>query len=128
MGVNLKSLIGRLDQTCRGALERAAGLCLSRTNYDVEPEHFLLTLIEAADADFARILRHYNVSTSHLSRDITRALDRLKTGNGRTPGLSPRIPHWVQEAWLIGSVDFGASQVRSGHLLLSLLSTDDLAR
>ena len=46
MGVNLKSLIARLNATCRGALEGAAGLCLSRTNYDVEPEHFLVKLIE----------------------------------------------------------------------------------
>ena len=128
MAVNLKSLIGRLNSTCRGVLEGAAGLCLSRTNYDVEVEHFLLKLVEAGDTDFARILRHYEVDASRLTRDITRALDRLKTGNARTPGLSPKIPHWVQEAWLVASIDFGAAQVRSGHLLLSLLATDDLAR
>ena len=34
----------------------------------------------------------------------------------------------VQEAWLLASVDYGAAQVRSGHLLLALLATDDLAR
>src|SRR6185436_5498383 len=126
--VNLKSLIGRLNDTCRTVLEGAAALCLSRTNYDVEPEHFLLKLSEAADTDFASILRHYEVDVSRLSRDITRALDRLKTGNARMPALSPRLPRWVQDAWLVASIDFGATQVRSGHLLLTLLSTDDLAR
>lgn len=128
MAVNLKSLVGRLNNTCREVLEGAAGLCLSRTNYDVEPEHFLLKLVEAADTDFARILRHYEVDASRLTKDITRALDRLKTGNGRMPGMSPRVPHWVQEAWLVASIDFGGMQVRSGHLLLALLNTDDLAR
>ena len=39
MNVNLKSLVGRLNDVCRNALESAAGLCLSRTNYDVEIEH-----------------------------------------------------------------------------------------
>src|ERR1044072_5496912 len=126
--VNLKSLIGRLNNTCRGALEGAAGLCLSRTNYDVEPEHFLLKLIEAADTDFARILRHYEVDSSRLTNDIIRALGRLKVGNARTPSLSPRLPRWAQEAWLLGSIDFEAAQVRSGHLLLALLTVDDLAR
>jgi type VI secretion system protein VasG len=128
MAVNLKSLIGRLNNTCREVLEGAAGLCLSRTNYDVEPEHFLLKLIEAADTDFARILRHYEVDPSRLTKDITRSLDRLKTGNARMPALSPRLPRWVQDAWLVASIDFGALQVRSGHLLLALLTTDDLAR
>jgi type VI secretion system protein VasG len=45
-GVNLKSLVGKLNDTCRSALEAAAGLCLSRTNYNVEIEHWLLKLLE----------------------------------------------------------------------------------
>ena len=56
MSVNLKSLIGRLNDTCRQALEGAAGLCLSRTNYDVEVEHVLLKLLEAPDTDLVRYL------------------------------------------------------------------------
>ena len=128
MAVNLKSLISRLDNTCRAALEGAAGLCLARTNYDVEPEHLLLKLMEVSETDLASILRHYEIDHSRLTRDLTRALDRLKTGNARTPGLSPKLPQWIQEAWLLASVDYGAAQVRSGHLLLALLATDDLAR
>src|SRR6266550_3852129 len=128
MGVNLKSLIARLNATCRGALEGAAGLCLSRTNYEVEPEHFLLKLIENSETDIGSIFRHYEVNQSRISKDLTIAMDRLKTGNARTPGLSPRLPQWIQEAWLIASVDYGAAQVRTGHLLLALLATDDLAR
>ena len=44
MPVNLRSLIGKLNDTTRNALEAAAGLCLSRTHYDVEVEHYLLKL------------------------------------------------------------------------------------
>lgn len=128
MSVNLKSLIARLNATCRGALEGAAGLCLSRTNYDVEPEHFLLKLIESPDTDLAAILRRYEINQSRITKDLTGALDKLRTGNARTPGLSPRLPQWIQEAWLLASVDYGAVQIRSGHLLLALLATDDLAR
>ena len=128
MGVNLKSLIARLNETCRGALEGAAGLCLSRTNYDVEPEHFLLKLIESPDTDLAAIFRRYEINQSRVTKDLTAALDKLKTGNARTPGLSPRLPQWIQEAWLLASVDYGAAQVRSGHLLLALLASDDLRR
>ncbi len=128
MGVNLKSLIARLNPTCRGALEGAAGLCLSRTNYDVEPEHFLLTLIESPDTDLAAIFRRYEINQSRVTKDLTAALDKLKTGNARTPGLSPRLPQWIQEAWLLASVDYGAAQVRSGHLLVALLASDDLRR
>jgi type VI secretion system protein VasG len=128
MNVSLKSLIARLNDTCRSALEGAAGLCLSRTNYDVEIEHYLLKLIEGADTDLARILRHFEVNLARLSKDLTRSLDQLKSGNARTPALSPRLPQWVQEAWMLASIECGESKVRSGHLILALLSNDYLAR
>jgi type VI secretion system protein VasG len=128
MALNLRSLIDRLDDTCRNALEGAAGLCLARTNYDVELEHFLLKLLEAPDSDLAHIVRHYELKPERLTGDLTRSLDRLKTGNARTPALSPRLPRLLQEAWLLASIDFGAARIRSGHLLLALLANDDLAR
>src|SRR5262245_35521061 len=128
MSVSLKSLIGKLNDTCRSALEAAAGLCLTRTHYDVDIEHLFLKLCEAQDTDLQHLLRHYEIEPARLSRDLTRALDRLKTGNARTPALSPRIPHLISEAWTIASIDFGASRVRSGHLLLALLENEDLSR
>jgi type VI secretion system protein VasG len=128
MNVNLKSLVGRLNDTCRGALEGAAGLCLSRTNYDVEIEHILAKLLEQDDTDLHKIARHYEVNIDRLNKDIMTALDRLKTGNSRTPGLSDRLPQWFQNAWLLASVDFGAARVRSGHLVLALLSNEGTAR
>jgi type VI secretion system protein VasG len=128
MNVNLKSLVGRLNDTSRGALEGAAGLCLSRTNYDVEIEHILAKLLESSDTDFEKILRHYECNPDRVRKDVDAALNRLKTGNSRTPGLSDRLPRWFQDAWLIASVEYGESRVRSGHLILSLLSNESTAR
>lgn len=128
MNVNLKSLVGRLNDTTRNALESAAGLCLSRTNYDVEIEHVLAKILEQNDTDLHKICGHYEVNLDRLSKDVTSAIDRLKTGNSRTPGLSDRIPNWIQDAWLLASVDFGAARVRSGHMTLALLANDSFAR
>ena len=88
----------------------------------------VLKLCEAQDTDFQRLLRHYEIDPARLSRDLTRALDRLKTGNARTPALSPRLPRLMSAAWTLASVDFGASRVRSGHLLLALLENEELSR
>ena len=54
MPVNLKAIVSKLNDTTRKALEAAAGLCLARTHYDVEIEHFLIKLLDATDCDFAR--------------------------------------------------------------------------
>ncbi len=128
MNLNLKSLVSRLNDVSRNALEGAAGLCLSRTNYDVEVEHILAKILEQDDTDLHKIARHYEVNLDRLTKDVATALDRLKSGNTRTPGLSDRIPKWIQDAWLLASVDFGESRVRSGHLVLALLSEGSFAR
>ncbi|MFH1268258.1 MAG: AAA family ATPase, partial [Planctomycetota bacterium] len=125
---NLKSLVSKLNATCRNNLESAAGLCLSRTNYNVEIEHWLLKLLEGADTDLAAIFRYYEVDTSRLARQLTAVVDRLKTGNARPPALSPQIVSLMREAWMTCSIEFGAPQVRSGHLLCALLSEESLAR
>ncbi|MCC6327997.1 MAG: type VI secretion system ATPase TssH, partial [Acidobacteria bacterium] len=128
MNVNLKSLVGRLNDVTRNALEGAAGLCLSRTNYDVEIEHILAKLLEQDDTDLHKIAAHFEVNLDRLTKDVSVALDRLKSGNSRTPGLSDRIPQWIQDAWLLASVDFGAARVRSGHMVLALLANDRFSR
>lgn len=125
---NLKSLIGKLNGTCRNALESAAGLCLSQTHYEVDIEHFFIKLLEIPNTDFQKILRHFEINESRLASDLTRAMEGFKTGNARTPALSPRIPRMIQDAWLIASVDFQAPSIRSGHILLALLSNDEMAR
>jgi type VI secretion system protein VasG len=128
MNVNLKSLVGRLNDVTRNALEGAAGLCLSRTNYDVEIEHILAKLLEQDDTDLHKICAHFEVNLDRLTKDVSVALDRLKSGNSRTPGLSDRIPKWIQDAWLLASVDYGAARVRSGHMVLALLASDGMSR
>jgi type VI secretion system protein VasG len=128
MGVNLKSLIGKLNDPTRSALEGAAGLCLSRTHYDIEIEHYLMKLLESTDGDFEKIARQFGVETSRLSAELTRSLDKLKSGNARTPSLSPTVMKMLTEAWTIGSIDFGAVQIRTGFTVLALATDDELSR
>src|SRR6185503_3713941 len=124
---NLKSLLRKLNETSRRALEAAAGLCLSRTNYEVDIEHVLLKLVETTNSDVKKILEHFGVNVSRLNRELATAIDRFKTGNARTPALSPRLPKLIADAWVLASVDYNAPQVRSGHLLLALMSNEELA-
>ena len=128
MTINLRGLIGKLNAPTRNALEAAAGLCLSRTHYDVEIEHFLLKALDASDGDLAFILKHYGVNRSRLAADITKSLDKLKSGNARTPALSPTLTKTLSEAWLIGSVDYDAEQIRTGHVVVALATNDELQR
>ena len=126
--IELKPLIGRLNDVCRRALEGAAGLTALRTHYNVEIEHMLVGLLDRTDTDVAAILRHWDVDPARLSADLNRSLERMKTGNARAPSLSPDIVEMIKQGWLLASVEQGASRVRSGHLLWALLADEILAR
>src|SRR5690242_5008351 len=128
MGLNLKSLIGKLNDSARSALEGAAGLCLSRTHYDIEVEHYLMKLLDQSDNDASKIFRQYEIDPSRLSRELQRSLDKLKSGNARTPAISPSVLKMMTEAWTLGSIDFGATRIRTGHTILALATNEELAR
>ncbi len=126
--VNLKNLIERFNPTCKKSLEAAAGLCLSRTNYNVEVEHWLAKLLEDGQSDLSLCLKAFDVDVSQIQRDVTRAIDRFKTGNAKSPALSPDVVEWVREAYILAGIDYSSAGVTSGHLLCALLGHEPLAR
>jgi type VI secretion system protein VasG len=128
MTINLKSLIGKLNDNTRKALESSAGLCLTRTNYDIEVEHYVLKLLDQPYGDFSQIVNRFNIDTSRLTAELTRSLDKLKKGNARTPTLSPTLVKMMTEAWTIGSIEFGSADIRTGFTVLALVSNDELGR
>lgn len=128
MSLNLKSLIGKLNDTTRSTLEGAAGLCVSRTHYDIEIEHFLLKALESKDNDVAAICRHFRVDVPRLTTNLRRTLDGFKAGNARTPAFAPSLVKCLLTGWTVASVEFEVTRVRTGHLLLALVSEEDLAR
>ena len=52
--IELKPLIGRLNDVCRRALEAAAGVTALRTHYNVEIEHLLIGLLDRTDTRLRR--------------------------------------------------------------------------
>ena len=128
MSVTLKAIVSRLNDTTRKTLEDAAGLCLARTHYDVEIEHFLVKLMDVPDSDFQVILKQFGVDKARLAGELARSLDKLKTGNARTPSFSPSLHRMLTEGWTVGSLEYGAVQVRTGHAILALLGDEELSR
>jgi len=128
MSTSLKTLVSKLDDTCRTAAERAAAITMARGHHEVDIEHVLLALLEVADSDVGVLCRRFDVSTSGLTRDLERELQGFKTGNTRTPVFSSRLPTLFEHAWLIASLDAHDARIRSAHLLLALLTEPGLAQ
>ena len=129
MDINLKTLIGKLNDSSRTAATRAAGICVGQGHYEVDIEHLFLALIEQPNCDFVRIAHQCGISLTGLETDLRHEIARFSTGSARTPVFSKHLPTLFEHAWLIASLDgAGPHQIRSGHLLLALLTAPDLAQ
>ena len=128
MSTSLKTLISKLDSSCRTAAERAASLCMARGNYEVDLEHLFLALMEQPGSDFVTIVKRSGISPTGLERDLNDEIARFTSGNSRTPVFSPHLPKLFEQAWLIASLDARFPRIRSGHLLLALLTEPDLSQ
>ncbi|BDC51588.1 ClpV1 family T6SS ATPase [Bryobacterales bacterium F-183] len=124
---NLKSLQQRLNKTTLEAVNGAIASCMSHTNYTVEVEHLLLKMLGIADSDFARILHQFGVDGSRCQAELQNAVDKFKRGSDR-PDISPRIMRILTDAWTYGSLEYNSQRIRTGYILVALLSDEDLAR
>lgn len=124
----LKSLIDKLNPICHRSLEKAAGLCASRTHFNVEIEHWIYQLLDIKDNDIYLILKQFSIDIDQLRNDVLNAINQLRTGNAKTPSIAPEIIEWIESAWLHASLNQKCVQIRSEFLLSALLTDQQMAR
>ncbi len=120
------ALFGKLNSLAYKAIEGATVFCKLRGNPYVELEHWLKQILETQDSDLHRILRHFDVDASRLAKDVTDALDRLPRGATSISDLSAHIESAVERGWVFGTLMYGETQVRTGHLIVGILKTPSL--
>ena len=122
INVDMRGLLGKLNTFCTSTLHNAAGLCVSRTQYEVAVEHFFLKALEDVHCDLSLILRRFEIDPSRLTSTLSDSLEDFKTGNTAKPVFSPLLIELFQTAWMLSSIDLNETRVRTGALLLAFLS------
>jgi len=124
--ISRSALFGKLNPLAYRAIESATVFCKLRGNPYVELAHWVHQILQLPDSDLHRIFRHFQVEPSHLARDLTAALDRLPRGAGALTDLSANVEEAVERGWVYASLSFGEAQVRTGYLLVGMLSVRGL--
>jgi type VI secretion system protein VasG len=125
--ISRSSLFGKLNPLGYKAVESATTFCRMRGNPYVELVHWIAQLIQSPDSDLSRIIRHYEIDPSRLATDLTANLDRLPRGATSISDFSPHLENAIERSWTYSTLLFGESQVRTGHLVVGLLKTRELA-
>ena len=120
------ALFGKLNPMAYKAIEGATVFCKLRGNPYVELVHWLHQLVQLQDSDLHRLFRHYGLDASRLAGDLTTALDALPRGATAISDFSPVIEDVVERGWVYGTLMFGETAVRTGHLLFGAVKTPNL--
>ena len=124
--VDIKALLSKLNPYCANVLQSAAGLCVTRTHYEVTVEHLFSKLLDDPNSDVSLILRQFDIDPGRVAKALEDALEDMKTGNAAKPVFSPLMLELFQHAWLTSSIDLYERKIRSGAVLIALLSKPSL--
>lgn len=123
--VELPALIGRLNETCRVAMEASAALCISRQGAEITPAHLLFKLLETPLSDVRQILASTGVDHQQLLPLVGDSLMGERQSAEPYPSFSPLLIELLQDAWLLASAELGHSELRSGAVFVALLLNAD---
>jgi type VI secretion system protein VasG len=124
--ISRTSLFGKLNSVGYKAIEGATVFCKLRGNPYVELVHWLHQILKLPDSDLHRIIKHFEIEPSRLAADMTAELDQLPRGATSISDLSSHLEEAVERGWVYGSLLFGESQIRTGHLIVGILKTSGL--
>ena len=117
--VTLAALIDALDATCKEGLEAAALACAGRGAYEITIDEYLRALLPLQP--FQDILTQFERSNDRMQE----LLDKSRMPEGRNSGrpvFSPLLIQFLQEAYLLCSLELGLSKISVDILVLALLS------
>jgi len=120
------ALFGKLNELGYKAIESATVFCKMRGNPYVELVHWFHQILQLQDSDLHHIIKQFNLDPARLVKDLTDALDRLPRGSTSISDLSSHVEEAVERGWVYGTLMFGETQVRTGHLVVGCLKTTSL--
>lgn len=124
--ISRTALFGKLNSLAYKAIESATVFCKMRGNPYVELVHWIHQILHNENTDVHKILQYFEVDASRLAKDCTESLDDLPRGSTSISDLSSHVEEAVERAWVYGTLLFGESQIRTGHLLVGILKTPGL--
>ncbi|MGM0417347.1 MAG: type VI secretion system ATPase TssH [Thermodesulfobacteriota bacterium] len=121
MSHDLKSLLSKLSKQAESYLHNAAGLCVSRSNYEIGSEHFFLKASEDTSGEIQTILHYFDIDPGQILGELSRTLEDFKTGNTGKPVFSPLLTDLFEKAWMCSSIDLGLNHITSGAVFYTFL-------
>lgn len=122
--INRVALFAKLNPSLYKSLESAFMFTKLRENRYVELTHWLYQILQIDNTDLRFIENYFELNHDYLIGDIQNHLKTLKTGYEQVNDFSDDIIALIEESWLYTSLTFNQPQITTGHLIYTLLESN----
>jgi type VI secretion system protein VasG len=120
-------LFKKLNKTPYKALENAAMFCKMRENPYVEFIHWLHQIMQGHNTDVHCIIEYFDLNSSRVAGSIVKSLEKLPCGSKSVSDISSRLDEIMETTWKYSSLHFNEDQIRTGHIIYTILNTRSLS-
>lgn len=126
--VSRSVLFSKLNKALYKSLENAFFFAKLRENRFVEIIHWLYQLEQQDDNDLFFIEQKFDLDHGLILSALESELNQLKSGHSSVNDFSEDIVQLIEEVWLYSSLKFSSNNIRSAHLIFSLLKSNQYRR
>ena len=120
------ALFGKLNPVIFKAAESASVFCKLRNNPTIEIAHWIHQILQLENTDLRKILAYFDINNAKLAEDVINFMDNLPIGTRNLMNFSGDFEETIERAWVQSSLAFNQTQIRSGYLIIGMLSDRNL--
>src|SRR4030095_8420671 len=126
--ISLETVTGKLNRLGYDAFMRSLRHAKKAGNRNVELAHWMLHILSNDRSDIALALDHYKVDRARALKDLTDVVDGFRKNESEMRGVATQIRDVLDGGWHYATLFFGETQIRTGHMLVAALKSNELRR
>jgi type VI secretion system protein VasG len=126
--ISLEAVTGKLNRVGYEAFIQALRQAKGAGNRNVELAHWLAQILLRPATDIGLTAQHYGLDMGKLAGDIGGVIEGFRKNETEMPGVANNIVDGLDRGWHYATLFFGETQIRTGHVLVAILKSNDLRR
>ncbi|MBA3448716.1 MAG: type VI secretion system ATPase TssH [Pseudaminobacter sp.] len=126
--ISLETVTGKLNRLGYDAFMQSLRHAKKAGNRNVELAHWLFHILSNDRSDVSLALDHYKVDKARVLKDLTETVDGFRKNETEMPGVSAQITDVLDRGWHYATLFFGETQIRTGHIMVAALKSNELRR
>lgn len=126
--ISLEAVTGKLNRVGYDTFLQALRQAKGAGNRNVELAHWLLQILQGSANDLTLTADHYKLDRAKLLMELGGVVEGFRRNETEMPGIANPIVDILDRGWHYATLFFGETQIRTGHLLVAALKSNDLRR